>query len=263
MNRKDESSEIVKNYYNETLRGLPTDYISWRWGETEIKRSHYKQTERTILRVCELMKGCKSVLEVGCGPAVWTPYYIDHVTDLTLLDISEEMLSRAQDRLKAYDRVTYRCGDFAKIESLPRGQYDAILSVRAFEYMENKPHIIEKCFSLLRPGGRLYIITKNREWCDLKRELRSREMNLSSTHPVGEVIQNNVVSWRDILSWFTQAGFVQTEANPVILGSYYPPLNYRVGQILCDQVQRMVYSHDMNRWWSYFSESCLISGIKQ
>jgi hypothetical protein len=66
----------IAGHYDELMRDIAGEYIHHRWGASETQRRHYAQTE-TALRAALAARGEPGdVLEVGCGPAVWTPLYL-------------------------------------------------------------------------------------------------------------------------------------------------------------------------------------------
>src|SRR6476661_2338546 len=66
----------IAKHYNCLLQDLEGEYIQQRWGDSEIKRRHYRQTELAIGRALERLDSIGDVLEIGCGPAVWTPLFL-------------------------------------------------------------------------------------------------------------------------------------------------------------------------------------------
>jgi len=54
------------------------------------------------------------------------------------------------------------CGYFVTHDLDEETKYDSIISVHAYEYMSDKPGMVRKCYDLLKPGGSLVIVTKNK-----------------------------------------------------------------------------------------------------
>ena len=99
-------------------------------------------------------------LEVGPGDGVWTDLIIPKTDSLTLLDQSEEMIKRAQERLaKENPSITFVHSDFAEYQ--PEAPFDLICGIRCFEYFEDQAKAVKKMYSILNPGGQLVIVTKN------------------------------------------------------------------------------------------------------
>lgn len=151
----------VRDYYNEHLKGLGKDYIDERWFSSKVAEFDYHQTRRALIAALRGQKET-NILEVGPGDGVWTDLILPLKKKLVLLDQSEEMIKRAQRRLVEYNDVTYHTGDFSSFES--DSKFGLIFAIRCFEYFENKPSDVEKMHGLLESGGKLIIVTKNKNY---------------------------------------------------------------------------------------------------
>lgn len=262
----------IAEHYDRLLQSLEGEYIQQRWGDSEIKRRHYHQTELAIRRALKDLVSVGDVLEVGCGPAVWTPLFLSEARSVSLLDISDEMLKQARARIASLDdgrnsaKVRYTSGDFIEVE-VEKGAYDTIVSARAFEYMSNKQAFVDKCFSVLRPGGTLILVTKNRNWYDLKRSTRALTQLPVDQIPVERAMQLDLVGWRDALAMLARAGFAANAAYPVIIGSYDLPLfSRRPGLALADLLHSVAYPRRFDsflRVLDPLTESFLVVGTRK
>ena len=148
----------IATYYDRLLEELGGEYIHQRWGNSEIKRRHYRQTELAIRHVLGALPNLGDVLEIGCGPAVWTTLFLGQARSVSLFDISEEMLSHARIRVEEWEagrhanKVSYTRGDFIEL-ALQEKSYDTIVSARAFEYMSDKVAFVRKSFLCFAPVG--------------------------------------------------------------------------------------------------------------
>jgi SAM-dependent methyltransferase len=262
----------IAKHYNCLLQDLEGEYIQQRWGDSEIKRRHYRQTELAIGHALKGLVSVGDVLEIGCGPAVWTPLFLSEARSVSLLDISEEMLKQARARIAGLDdgknvaKVSYTHGDFIQVDVAKRG-YDTIVSARAFEYMSDKQAFVDKCFSVLRPGGTLILVTKNRNWYDLKRSTRVLSRLPAEEIPVERAMQLDLVGWRDALGMLSRAGFAERCAYPVIIGSYDLPLfSRRAGLAIADLLHRVAYRRSLDsfiRVLDPLTESFLVVGTRK
>jgi len=237
----------IAKHYNRLLQELEGEYIQQRWGDSEIKRRHYHQTELAISRALSELAPPGDVLEIGCGPAVWTPLFLAEASAVSLLDISEEMLKQARTRINGLDggahaaKVRYTCGDFIEAD-LSGMSYDTVVSARAFEYMSDKQAFVDKAFSVLRPGGSLVLVTKNKNWYDLRKSTRELSRLPRAEIPVERAMQLDLVGWREALTMLGRAGFSSTRAYPVIIGSYdLPFLSRPAGLAFADFLHRVTY----------------------
>lgn len=215
----------IKGHYNQLLKELDGGYLQHRWGDSEITRRHFRQTELAMIHGLGLSGTSGRFLEIGCGPAVWTTLFLAPARSVELVDISEEMLNQARERIGKWDggahasKVTYLCGDFLELD-IPAASFDTIVTARAFEYMSNKAAFIAKCFSLLRPGGKLLLVTKNRKWHDSVKSTRALVNAPREELPVGQAMQLDLVDSHQTREMFANAGFANPVAYPVILGTF-------------------------------------------
>jgi len=76
-----------------------------------------------LTEALEAFRPAGSVLELACGPGVWTPQLLCHATDVTAVDASPEMLAIAAARVRD-DRVRFVQADL--FTWLPDRRYDVV-----------------------------------------------------------------------------------------------------------------------------------------
>ena len=168
------SNEYAKNYYDNFLTQLPSDYMSARWFSSPATQLDYNQTNHVLSSIMDSLES-ETTLEVGPGDGVWTNLLIPKTKKLTLLDQSVEMIKRAKERLeKKTDKITFINNDFLQYETTDR--YDLIFAIRCFEYFEDKEIAMAKFASLLKAGGRVVVVTKNPEHIRMS-EVQSRDLH--------------------------------------------------------------------------------------
>lgn len=96
-----------------------------------------------------------SVLELACGPGVWTGQLLRHATDVTSVDASPEMLTIAAARIGS-DRVRFVQADVFTWQ--PDRRYDVVflgfwLSHVPAEHFESFWSLVADC---LEPAGRVF-----------------------------------------------------------------------------------------------------------
>jgi SAM-dependent methyltransferase len=262
------SPDEIADHYNRRLRALGGQYIHSRWGNSEIKRRHYKHTEKALRFGLARVEVGGDILEIGSGPAVWTPLYLSAARSIHLLDISEEMLQAAKTRLADLNAQTpptrFTVGDFLKVD-VASNEYDTIVSSRAFEYMSSKKAFAEKCFTSLRPGGRLVLVTKNGDWRDLVRLKKQYAGKHREEIPFDDAMQLDLMKPQDALELFEAAGFRNVTVYPVIVGTYEGAFSRRVALPFADFVQGRWYRTPLKslpRLLSSFTESFLLTATK-
>ncbi len=261
----------IAGHYNTLLRGLNGEYIHQRWGDSPIKRRHHRQTELALTHALAAVPSLGDVVEIGCGPAVWTPLFLEGAKSVSLLDISEEMLKEARVRIEALDsgrhagKVSYACGDFLE-HPVSAASCDTIVSSRAFEYMADKQGFVDKCFNMLRPGGTLIVITKNCDWYDSRKSIRELAQQSHEDLDVGRTMQLDLSGWKQVAAMYDRAGFRPARAYPVILGTYEVNLlANRPALAIVDAIHRAIYRHPIGlagRMMTPLMESFLVMASK-
>ncbi|HSU13286.1 class I SAM-dependent methyltransferase [Longimicrobium sp.] len=251
----------IADHYRQVMKDTGGDYIHHRWGASEIQRRHYRQTATALGDALDRLGEPGDVLEIGCGPAVWTPLFLARARSVLLYDISDAMLARARERIAETDggrhagKVGYRAGDF--VADPPAGEsWDTIISVRAFEYMSSKADFVRHCAARLRPGGTLIVVTKNRGWLDMRGIPRATGV------PVGVAMHADLRGWREVSGLFRDAGLADVSARPVVFGSYRRPFAWRPGLAAADALHRWRHRRPMARALDPLVESYLVAGRK-
>lgn len=246
-------SAATHNHYQELIGRIGDEYIDYRWNRHPVSRSHYRQTQKAVeFALNHLDKRVEHILEIGCGPGTWTDICLRHTRQMSIVDISSEMLKLVQKRFSG-DPIQYHCGDFISSQIELLAVFDVIFSARALEYMDDKQSMVKKSAGLLKPGGQLVIITKNPVWLDKKRE----EKKASE-----EEIHRDWVSYHDLTGYFSASGLHDVISYPVCLGSYYPPLNNQIAIKGCELLQSLVYRKPISTGISLLAESYMTVGRK-
>lgn len=98
-----------------------------------------------------------SVLELACGPGIWTAQLIRHATEVTAVDASPEMLALASERVGA-ERVRFLTADLFRWR--PDRRYDVVFF--GFWLSHVPPERFASFWSLvadcLKPEGRVFFV---------------------------------------------------------------------------------------------------------
>lgn len=102
-------------------------------------------------------------LDIGCGAGNYTLKLLQRLPnlDVTLIDLSQPMLDRAQQRISAISTglITPLPGDIRAI-SLPDRHYDILVAAAVFHHLREEAEweaVFGKCYDALKPGGSLWI----------------------------------------------------------------------------------------------------------
>jgi tRNA (cmo5U34)-methyltransferase len=96
-----------------------------------------------------------SILDIGAGTGLLSARILEKfpTADLTLLDISENMLFVAKERFSGRENVRYVVNDYSRSEL--DGEYDIICSALSIHHLttDDKRRLFFKIFMSLKPGG--------------------------------------------------------------------------------------------------------------
>ncbi len=107
-----------------------------------------------------LMPGMR-VLDLGAGKGATSVFLVKECdVDAVALDlwISSEQPGAVHEAAGVAHRVTAVQGDIRTM-AFPDGEFDAIVSIDAFEYFGTDVHLLPSLMRVLRPGGRIAIST--------------------------------------------------------------------------------------------------------
>ncbi len=118
----------------------------------------FKVTVRAAI-VRELIQNSEglSIFDVGCGDGSLSLQFQDQASNITLVDLSETMLRRAQRNILPHcaNKVTLIKGDFVKLtEGSPA---DVVLCVGVLSHVERVSTAIRQLAALTKSGGRCLI----------------------------------------------------------------------------------------------------------
>jgi len=115
-------------------------------------------------RISQVIRGCKTVLDLACGPATQLAQVAQINPDIqfTGMDLSANMLSEAEKHIKSLglSNISFRQGDITRLENIDDHGYDAVISTMALHHLPTLQHL-DDCFAsiqrVLTPGGALYL----------------------------------------------------------------------------------------------------------
>lgn len=97
----------------------------------------------------------ENVLDAGCGPGTLSRYWRGQGSEVTALDLSEQMLAEAQRQQAAHRYV------LADIEALPfdGAQFDLAWSNLAVQWCDDLRQALDELYRVVRPGGAVAFTT--------------------------------------------------------------------------------------------------------
>jgi SAM-dependent methyltransferase len=140
-----------------------------------------------------------------------------------------------------FHNVQFKVGDFQDPNLEVEGPFDAIFSIRAIEYMQDKVYALSRIHQLLRKGGFALIVTKNPNTGFVPFAFLLTRKLLNPPR-----IFSNLIHYRDLLSIAKTAGFGAVYAYPAITSFYSPLLDENQMKILSDRIHEIFYKRRIN-----------------
>jgi 2-polyprenyl-3-methyl-5-hydroxy-6-metoxy-1,4-benzoquinol methylase len=129
---------------------------AWNWttpaGQRRAKR-------RAALIIAEAgLEPSVSALEIGCGTGMFTEWFARTGAHIVAVDVSEDLIDMARERLLSFDHVEVRCGEFETLDL--EGQFDSIMGSSVLHHLD-VDRALRKTLALLKPRGRLVFAEPN------------------------------------------------------------------------------------------------------
>ncbi|WP_438039841.1 ArsR/SmtB family transcription factor [Sorangium sp. So ce128] len=133
--------------------GLPESFA----GEMERHYSPGRTWQSLAVGIAALLR-LGDVLDVGSGDGAAASALAPYCRSLTCIDSSSRMIEAARERFSTQPHVRVQVAD---VQALPFGDasFDSVLVFHTLTYAEDPPRALEECARVLRPGGRVVILS--------------------------------------------------------------------------------------------------------
>lgn len=144
------SESTVRQQYNQ----LASVYDR-RW-------QHYITKTLLFLKQWVTIPAEARVLDLACGTGEFERLLLQDNPDqlITGIDISEQMLAIAHQKLKPYPNVSLQLATASDLPFADRS-FDVIVSANSFHYFDNPELALKEMKRVVKPGGRVVIL----DWC--------------------------------------------------------------------------------------------------
>ncbi len=163
--------------------------------------------------------GLKAI-DVGCGGGILAEAMAARGAEVTGIDLGEKALSVA--RLHALDsgqEIDYQMIAAEEMAEAHPGEYDLVTCLEMLEHVPDPASIVEACAKLVRPGGRVYFSTLNRNPKSYLMAVVGAEYVLNLL-PRGTHQYEKFIKPSELNSWVEQSGLQMHE----LIGLHYNPL---------------------------------------
>lgn len=158
-NNSKSNAQDVQAFYNET-----TDKFLEVYGEIiQAFRTNNVEDYLNYTMHSAKMKDGEHLLDAGCGicgPAVYFAQQMPN-TVIDACTISEVQVAKAKVKINAEnlsERVKVKHADYHTIDSeYPKNHFDAVYFLESFGHSNEKEVLIDACWEVLKPGGRMYL----------------------------------------------------------------------------------------------------------
>lgn len=105
----------------------------------------------------------KRVLDVGCGGGILAEAIAKKGANVKGIDLSEKALKVAElHSLESEVQVSYELIAAEALAAREASQYDVVTCMEMLEHVPDPSAIVQACATLVKPGGRLFFSTLNR-----------------------------------------------------------------------------------------------------
>lgn len=98
------------------------------------------------------------VLDIGAGDGVLAQLLAPRARSYTCVDSSRRVLAAAESRLASFDNLSFLAADMHGLP-MAAGSFDQVLMFHVLTYAERPADALAEAFRVLRPGGRLVVVT--------------------------------------------------------------------------------------------------------
>lgn len=156
------------------------------------------------IRKAQLDLAGKKVLEIGCGTGLNTEYLAQHAEKVIAVDISEEMLQKARQRVDA-DNVYFETADITKNWQFSES-FDSVVANLVLGHIEDLSHVFAEAYRILNPKGKLYIAElhpykqlQNSQAKFISQKTGEEVLVDAYTHSVSEYVNEAIAAGFDLL----------------------------------------------------------------
>jgi ubiquinone/menaquinone biosynthesis C-methylase UbiE len=130
-------------------------YNSWA-SHYDTNENKTRDLEAKALRDILSTISFNTALEIGCGTGKNTEWLLQKAEQITAVDLSEEMLSKAKEKIQS-GKVEFIKTDINSDWDFTQKTFDLVSFSLVLEHIENLDHIFKEAYKKLNEEGYVYI----------------------------------------------------------------------------------------------------------
>jgi ArsR family transcriptional regulator len=136
--------------------GLPESFA----GRMDLHYSPGRTWQSLTVGIAALLR-LGDVLDVGAGDGAAASHLAPYCQSLVCIDTSARMIDAAKERFAQLPHVSAQVAD---VHELPfrASSFDAVVAFHTLTYAEHPQRALEECARVLRPGGRIVLLSLDR-----------------------------------------------------------------------------------------------------
>jgi len=214
------SEEARKNIDPEEIAKFEELASRWWDKESEFKPLHDINPLRVGFIDRHAQRGGKRVLDVGCGGGILAESMAQRGADVTGIDMGEAPLKVAKlHGLESGVKVNYQRTTAEEFAAEHAGEFDVVTCMEMLEHVPDPASVVEACKRLVKPGGKVFFSTINRNPKSYLFAILGAERVLKLV-PAGTHDFNKFIQPAELAAWMRLAGLELDLTN----GMTYNPL---------------------------------------
>ncbi len=129
------------------------------WYETATGKTYDRMEKNLVSRMLPPRFTGQRMLEVGCGTGHWSRFFAQNGYEITGVDVSEEMVTRA--RAKKIPGANFIAADARRLP-FPDEQFDVGAAITVLEFVPDPSKVLAEVARCVRPGGYILVGALNR-----------------------------------------------------------------------------------------------------
>jgi 2-polyprenyl-6-hydroxyphenyl methylase/3-demethylubiquinone-9 3-methyltransferase len=187
--------------------------LASRWWDTsgEFKPLHIINPVRMAYIQEHTTLESKHILDIGCGGGILSESLAQSGAHVTGIDLSEKALSVAKLHLhESKLAINYQYTSAEDFAQKHASQFDIITCMEMLEHVPDPTSIIQACYTLLKPGGSLFLSTLNRTPTSYLKAILGAEY-IMQLLPKGTHQYNRFIKPKELLAACRETHFIPND----------------------------------------------------